>query len=64
MLPTESMEGEVAKKYQEQRIKYYESARELTLAMMQKAKGAKPLTSKPKPPASKKRSSASQPEGL
>ena len=40
MLPTESMEGEVAKKDQEQRIKYYESARELTLAMMQKAEDA------------------------
>ena len=40
MLPTESMEGEVAKKDQEQRIKYYESARELTLAMIQKAEQA------------------------
>ena len=40
MLPTESMEGEVAKKDQEQRIKYYESSRELTLAMMQKAEDA------------------------
>ena len=61
-----SLLNKVAKLIERDRKKLDDSAKvALTkVKKITKVEGAKPLTSKPKPPASKKRSSASQPEGL